>query len=56
VDTDLAELRGTLEQAGFALVGSAIERSSDGRPCLFLHPRGTGGVLVELVEGASPGA
>ena len=55
VDVDLAELRGRIEQAGLALVGSGIERSSDGRPCLFLHPRGTGGVLVELVQGASPG-
>jgi methylmalonyl-CoA/ethylmalonyl-CoA epimerase len=55
VDVDLAELRGRMEQAGLALVGSGIERSSDGRPCLFLHPRGTGGVLVELVQGASPG-
>ena len=53
VDVDLAELRGRLEQAGLALVGSGIDRSSDGRPCLFLHPRGTGGVLVELVQGAS---
>jgi hypothetical protein len=52
---DLGELGGRMEQAGLALVGSGIERSSDGRPCLFLHPRGTGGVLVELVEGASAG-
>ena len=28
-----------------------VERSSDGRPSLFLHPATTGGVLVELVEG-----
>jgi methylmalonyl-CoA/ethylmalonyl-CoA epimerase len=55
VDVDLAELRGRMEQAGLALVGGGIERSSDGRPCLFLHPRGTGGVLVELVQGAGPG-
>jgi methylmalonyl-CoA/ethylmalonyl-CoA epimerase len=56
VDVDLAELRGRMERAGLALVGGDIERSSDGRPCLFLHPRGTGGVLIELVQGASPGA
>jgi methylmalonyl-CoA/ethylmalonyl-CoA epimerase len=54
VDVDLAELRARMEQAGLALVGSGIDRSSDGRPCLFLHPRSTGGVLVELVQGASP--
>jgi hypothetical protein len=28
-----------------------VEPSSDGRPSLFIHPRSTGGVLVELVEG-----
>jgi methylmalonyl-CoA epimerase len=56
VDSDLGALRARLEAAGFELVGSGIERSSDGRPCVFLHPRATGGVLVELVEGASPGA
>jgi methylmalonyl-CoA/ethylmalonyl-CoA epimerase len=55
VDVDLAELRGRMEQAGLALVGDGVERSSDGRACLFLHPRSTGGVLVELVQGANPG-
>ena len=30
-----------------------VERSSDGRPSLFLHPATTGGVLVELVEGVA---
>jgi hypothetical protein len=28
-----------------------IEPSSDERPSVFLHPRTTGGVLVELLEG-----
>jgi methylmalonyl-CoA/ethylmalonyl-CoA epimerase len=56
VDTDLAALRARLEAAGLALIGDGLELSSDGRPCLFLHPRGTGGVLVELLEGASPTA
>jgi methylmalonyl-CoA/ethylmalonyl-CoA epimerase len=55
VDEDLAALRPRLEAAGLAIVGG-IERSSDGRPCLFLHPRATGGVLVELVEGGRPDA
>ena len=31
--------------------GTPVDVSSDGRPCLFLHPRSTGGVLVELVQG-----
>jgi len=43
-----------LEAAGFNAVG-AIEPASDGRPCVFLHPSTTGGVLVELVEGPRPG-
>jgi len=34
---------------GFEAVGE-IEPSSDGRPSLFLRPRSTGGVLVELLE------
>ena len=46
----LARLRG----AGVEVAGG-IEPSSDGRPSLFLHPRSTGGVLVELVEGGRPG-
>jgi len=41
---------GTSCAAGVELVGD-VDVSSDGRPCLFLHPRSTGGVLVELVEG-----
>lgn len=39
--------------AGIEPVG-APEPSSDGRPSVFLHPRTTGGVLVELLEGAAP--
>jgi methylmalonyl-CoA epimerase len=50
VDEPLDELLPALEAAGFDAVGP-IEPSSDGRPCLFLHPSTTGGVLVELVEG-----
>jgi methylmalonyl-CoA/ethylmalonyl-CoA epimerase len=56
IDEDLVALRASLEAAGLAVIGAGIERSSDGRQCLFLHPRTTGGVLVELVEGARPGA
>jgi hypothetical protein len=50
VDEPLDELRGTLAGAGLAAIGG-VDVSSDGRPCLFLDPRGTGGILVELVEG-----
>lgn len=51
VEGPLAELREQLVAAGVETIGD-VDVSSDGRPCLFLHPRGTGGVLVELVEGA----
>jgi methylmalonyl-CoA epimerase len=50
VDQPLEELREELLAAGLALIGD-VDVSSDGRPCLFIHPRSTGGVLVELVEG-----
>jgi 4-hydroxyphenylpyruvate dioxygenase-like putative hemolysin len=55
VEEPLADLLATLVEEGIEVIGG-IERSSDGRPCLFLHPRSTGGVLVELVEGPRPGA
>jgi methylmalonyl-CoA epimerase len=40
----------TLERAGLKAVGG-IRTGADGRPVAFLHPRSTGGVLVELTEG-----
>ncbi len=53
VDEPLTQVLPRLERAGFEVVGP-IEPSADGRPCLFLHPSTTGGVLVELVEGPRP--
>ena len=53
-DADLEELAQTLRAGGVVFAGPGVERSSDGRPCLFLHPRSTGGVLVELVQGPRP--
>jgi methylmalonyl-CoA epimerase len=53
VDEPLTELLGVLREAGFEPIGD-VEPSSDGRPCLFLHPSSLGGVLVELVEGPRP--
>ena len=50
VDESLEELRERLLAAGVGVIGD-VDVSSDGRRCLFLHPRSTGGVLVELVEG-----
>ena len=54
VDEPLADLLATLLEEGIEVIGG-VELSSDGRPCLFLHPRSTGGVLVELVEGPRRG-
>jgi methylmalonyl-CoA/ethylmalonyl-CoA epimerase len=51
VDCELTDLRDRLAGAGVRVVG-AVEPSSDGRPSLFVHPSATGGVLVELVQGA----
>jgi methylmalonyl-CoA epimerase len=54
VDEPLAAVLERLEAAGVRAVGP-IEPASDGRPSLFLHPSGTDGVLIELVEGPRPG-
>ena len=54
VDESLETLLPRLEAAGFAAVGP-VEPSSDGRPCVFLDPSTTGGVLVELVQGPRAG-
>jgi hypothetical protein len=53
VEEPLEALLSRLASAGVAVVGP-VERSSDGRPCLFLHPSTTGGVLVEVVQGPRP--
>ena len=53
VDEPLASVVERLDAAGIEAVGP-IEPSSDGRPCVFLHPSTTGGVLVELIEGSRP--
>jgi catechol 2,3-dioxygenase-like lactoylglutathione lyase family enzyme len=50
VDGPLAAATAEITALGMQLVGPS-EPSSDGRPSVFLHPRSTGGVLVELVEG-----
>lgn len=49
-DLDLGELLPQLPALGIETAGG-IERGSDGRRTLFLHPRTMGGVLVELIEG-----
>jgi methylmalonyl-CoA epimerase len=53
VDEPLPDVLARLRAEGIEAVGE-IEPSSDGRPCVFLHPSSTGGVLVELVAGQRP--
>lgn len=38
------------EEAGAEVVPPRVRRGAGGRPVAFLHPRSTGGVLVELTE------
>jgi methylmalonyl-CoA/ethylmalonyl-CoA epimerase len=47
---DLGAELARLEAAGVPLIDRAPRRGAHGRRVAFLHPRGTGGVLVELVE------
>ena len=47
---DLAEHLKQLEDAGVPLIHETPVEGSRGTKVAFLHPRGTGGVLVELVE------
>jgi 4-hydroxyphenylpyruvate dioxygenase-like putative hemolysin len=51
VSADLGAVERSCRQRGVETAGP-IERGSDGRRTLFLHPRTLGGVLVELVEDA----
>lgn len=48
---DLAAALAELEAGGFELVDRAPRPGARGHRVAFLHPRSTGGVLVELVEG-----
>ena len=51
VSESMQEVAARLAAAGLELTGP-VQLSSDGRPSLFIHPRSTGGVLIELVEGS----
>lgn len=48
----LDEALGHLRDEGVELIDDAPRPGGDGQPIAFVHPRGTGGVLVELVEDA----
>jgi methylmalonyl-CoA/ethylmalonyl-CoA epimerase len=49
---DLAGTLGRLERAGVELVDRAPRRGAEGMVA-FIHPRASGGVLVELIDRAS---
>jgi methylmalonyl-CoA/ethylmalonyl-CoA epimerase len=53
VDEPLADALAALHEEGIEPAGEIVP-SSDGRPSVFLHPKTTGGILVELVEGPRP--
>jgi hypothetical protein len=52
--SDLDAVLARLAAAAVAVVGDGARAGAGGRRVAFLHPRSTGGVLVELVEEASP--
>jgi len=39
-----------LKQAGFELLQDAPKQGADGKLICFLHPKSTGGLLVELCQ------
>jgi methylmalonyl-CoA epimerase len=48
---DLPAALAALEAAGYRLIDREPRAGARGHRVAFLHPHGTGGVLVELVEG-----
>jgi methylmalonyl-CoA epimerase len=54
--SDIEEAVGRLERMGVTPIGEAPRAGAEGRRVAFLHPRDTGGVLLELVEGAEGAA
>lgn len=53
-DLDAALAR--LQDAGLQLVGDGARPGAEGRRVAFVHPKGTGGVLIELRSRPAPGA
>ncbi len=44
---DLAATRTRMEDLGFRVIGDGEKAGADGKRILFLHPKDTGGVLIE---------
>jgi catechol 2,3-dioxygenase-like lactoylglutathione lyase family enzyme len=51
---DLPSVITRLKASGVPLIGEAPRPGAGGRQVAFLHPKATGGVLVELVEARAP--
>ena len=52
---DLASAVAKLKEDGARLVSEELKIGAGGHRYIFVHPQSTGGVLLELVEGASHG-
>jgi methylmalonyl-CoA/ethylmalonyl-CoA epimerase len=50
----IEEALGTLKALGVPLIDETPRKGARGHKVAFLHPRATGGVLVELVEADAP--
>lgn len=48
--TDIAAELDRLDATGYQLIDRQARAGADGHRVAFLHPRSTGGVLIELVE------
>jgi methylmalonyl-CoA/ethylmalonyl-CoA epimerase len=48
---DVAQKLGELQGKGVDLINKDPLRLDDGRQIAFIHPKSTGGVLIELVQG-----
>lgn len=46
IDSEIARLK----EAGYELLGEKPTRGAGGKQVIFLHPRSTGGVLLELCQ------
>ena len=54
---EVADIRGTLDRlddAGVGLVSRTPEIGAEGYPVAFIHPKATGGVLLEVLEETAP--
>lgn len=47
---DLAAALSKLQTRGFALIDSQPRRGANGKQIAFLHPKSTGGILIELCQ------